>query len=743
VPSTESVDFRLLFESVPGLYLVLEPDFTIVAVSDSYLAATMTVREEIVGRGIFEVFPDNPQDPASEGVRNLRASLERVRQAHQPDAMPLQKYDIRKRESEGGGFEERYWSPLNSPVMHGGELVLIVHQVSDVTDFVRLTRAAETSGDMAAELQARTKAMEAEIVTRRQEVAQTSRELKESHTELERLYRRAQELDQLKSSFFANVSHELRTPLTLILGPTARVLADLELPSEHRRQLELAQRNAAELLERVNDLLEATRLEAGRVAVSYTEVDLSALVRLAAVQFQSVLADRGTTLSVLVPDGVSAQVDADKVHRILVNLVGNAVKFTPDHGAVRVQLHPPQGPDVRIEVADSGPGVPAEQREQVFERFHQLRADIRRPQGGTGLGLAIARELAHLHGGSIRVEEAPEGGASFWVSLPVQAPVGAEVGAAKPVLATPMAVPAPRQAPEAVAEEEQLRSLVLVVEDQPELRRFVADELADLARVMVAPNGIEALRLVSEELPDLVVTDLMMPEMSGDQLLHAIRADTRLADVPVVLVTAKADEELRVQLLREGANDYVTKPFSAEELRARVSNLLALRASTRALRHASLHDALTGLANRALLLDHLELGLAELDRSHGCLGLLYLDLDDFKQINDREGHAVGDAVLKAVAHRLCAAVRPGDTVARLGGDEFVVVCPNLLGEADLEELVQRVRSAVTGALQVTDRNITLGASVGSALATSRQESPESLLGAADTAMYDVKRARAT
>ncbi len=186
--SPQSPDFRALFESAPGLYLVLTPNLKIVAASDAYLRATMTKREEVLGRGIFEVFPDNPADPTATGVRNLNASLERVLRNKNPDAMAVQKYDIRRPEAKGGGFEERYWSPVNSPVFGpGGEVAYIIHRVEDVTEFVRLKQRGIEEEKLTQELRTRGEQMEAEIFLRAQEIQEANRKLREAEEALRQM----------------------------------------------------------------------------------------------------------------------------------------------------------------------------------------------------------------------------------------------------------------------------------------------------------------------------------------------------------------------------------------------------------------------------------------------------------------------------------------------------------------------------------------------------------------------------
>jgi signal transduction histidine kinase len=279
---------------------------------------------------------------------------------------------------------------------------------------------------------------------------------------------------------------------------------------------------------------------------------------------------------------LAGQVDTEKIQRVLLNLLSNAFKFTPDGGRIRCRVGREDGPvpRARIEVADSGPGIAAENRDVVFDRFRQLEGGATRRHGGTGLGLAIARDFVTLHGGTIAIDRAPEGGALFTVVLPLEAPEGATISAGL-VDKAPGPAPAPAERVEGAAPAplagDPGHPLVLIIEDNPEMNRFIRQTLASEYRTDFALNGADGLRKALETRPDLIVSDVMMPEMSGDALLREVRARAELADTPLLLLSAKADEELRVRLLREGANDYVMKPFAVEELRARVGNLVAAR----------------------------------------------------------------------------------------------------------------------------------------------------------------------
>jgi signal transduction histidine kinase len=584
-------DFQALFEAAPGLYLVLTPDFTIVAASEAYLRATMTKREEILGRGLFDVFPDNPEDPAATGVRNLRTSLERVLENQVSDTMAVQKYDIRKPESEGGGFEERYWSPVNSPVLEADhKIAYIIHRVEDVTEFVRLKQQGMEQDKLTQELRGHAEQMETEIYLRAREVQEANRRLEAANQELARLYEKTKELDQMKTRFFSNVSHELRTPLALILGPTEKLLASSNLDVTERHDLEVIARNARTLLRHVNDLLDISKLEAGQMELRCADVDLAQLVRLTAAHFETLAQERRIAFAVETPPAAPAHADPEKLQRVVLNLLSNAFKFTPEGGRVRCVLDA-TGEHVAVAIEDSGRGVPSALREAIFERFRQADDGLTRRFGGTGLGLAIAKEFVELHGGTITVGDAPGGGARFRVMLPPAAPLAppASQVAVEPSVAQDVARQAEDVARQAVEDlcpraesvvagtGETGSALVLVVEDNPDMSRFIVETLATTYRTATAHDGREGLETALALRPDLIISDLMMPGMSGEQLVHAVRAHPNLDGVPIVVLTAKTADELRVHLLGAGAQDYLVKPFAAAELRARVSNLITAK----------------------------------------------------------------------------------------------------------------------------------------------------------------------
>lgn len=412
--------------------------------------------------------------------------------------------------------------------------------------------------------------------------------LESTNAELEKLYDKLKEQDELKTQFFANISHELRTPLALILGPAERMLTDDNLTEAQRRQLTSIGRNSKSLLRQVNDLLDVARLEEGRLQANYVRLDVALWFRRVSSQFEVAAEQRQIRFDVQTPERLMAEVDADMLERVLINLLANAFKFTPEGGEIRAILESTGESRFRFSVSDSGPGIRPEQRNIIFERFRQTDGSATRRHGGVGLGLAIARDFVQLHAGTIEVDDAPAGGARFSVTLPIKAPASAEVATAAETLASTVTV-ALESAVGDLTQRNELgemvesanhspdRPTVLVVEDTEELSQFLAATLRKHYNVVTAVDGYEGLERAIALRPDLIVTDVMMPRMSGDQLVAALREREEFNSMPILLLTAREDDEFRVRVLRGGAQDYLTKPFVPDELLARVDNLVAVK----------------------------------------------------------------------------------------------------------------------------------------------------------------------
>jgi PAS domain S-box-containing protein len=407
------------------------------------------------------------------------------------------------------------------------------------------------------------------------------REIAQKNIELQGLLERIRELDEIKTQFFANVSHELRTPLALILGPAQRLIDDDGAMSlQQRREAgQVVARNARMLLKHVNDLLDISKLEARKLKIELQDTDVCALVRFLASHFAVLAADRKIEFIVDAGGSCVAAVDPDKLQRIVMNLLGNAFKFAPDAGRIRCAARQ-SGHELMISVDDSGPGVTPELRQAIFERFRQGEGGINRKAGGTGLGLAIAKEFAGLHKGRIEVRDSDLGGARFEVTIPLNristgAPVDAD-------LDRTMLHSVIDELRDTTVEREKTvtsaratdRPCVLVVEDNPDMNRFVRQSLSRHYEVISAFDGREGIEKALEFRPTLIVSDIMMPHVSGVEMIAEMRKLPELESTPVMLLSAKADEELMVKLLDEGAHDFIVKPFSERELLVRVRNLV-------------------------------------------------------------------------------------------------------------------------------------------------------------------------
>ena len=604
MPETGDPDFRALFEGVPGLYLVLTPDLRISAASDAYLLATMTTREGILGRPVFEVFPDNPDDPSATGVHNVRASLDRVLKTRKPDAMAIQKYDVRRPEAEGGGFEERYWSPLNAPVCGpDGNVISIIHRVEDVTDFILLKKQGIEQ--------------EAQIFQRAQQVAEANRQLTRANEQLARLYREITVLmetadDELRVT---DGSHEDDDGTDEPIAPEAMLsrvgqlitgYKSLEAQLRQSQKMEAVGRLAGGVAHDFNNLLTVIlgyvamlREDSAHAAAiaELEEIEQAALragaltQKLLAFSRKQILQPRIINLNevmtgmeellrrligedillVTVPGSGLGRVKADphQIEQVIMNLVVNARDAMPSGGRIVIETHnteveagTPQlqpGQYVLISVADTGHGMDEKIVARIFEPFFTTKEAGK----GTGLGLSTVYGIVEQSGGTVAVESAPGAGTTFRVYLPM-ADSTVDYEGAKERAAEPSRGPA----------------TVLLVEDEGPVRHLISKTLGGAGyHVLQAASGEDALEMASgAQQFDLLLTDVIMPGMTGTELVARLRASHPEC---AVLFISGYDNELIDRSMLEQTASFLPKPFAPRALLNRVGELLALQRHAR------------------------------------------------------------------------------------------------------------------------------------------------------------------
>ena len=431
--------------------------------------------------------------------------------------------------------------------------------------------------------------------------------------------KRLAEVDRAKTTFFSNVSHEFRTPLTLLLGPLEDMRAESAIGSAQRARIDVIHRNALRLLRLVNALLDFSRMEAGRVEAHYQATDLAVLTADLATSFRATIARAGLDLNVDCPPLADAvYVDRDMWEKIVLNLLSNAFKFT-FAGSISVGLRA-ESESVALEVTDTGIGIAEQDLPRLFERFHRVEGVRSRSHEGSGIGLAFVRELARMHRGEVLVTSAVGRGTTFTVRIPigsahlpqerlVSPEALASAGTSFPYFVeearswdTVRRSSRPSRPPEVPGEvTTHLRERLLFADDNADMREYVARLLSKRWRVETVENGIAALEAIGRERPALVLADVMMPHLDGFGLLRSLRAAAPTQNLPVILLSARAGEEATLQALQAGANDYLTKPFSAGDLLARVSSQLkiaALRDQVEHEREAARH-LIEGLFNAA------------------------------------------------------------------------------------------------------------------------------------------------
>ncbi|GHN02929.1 hypothetical protein WSM22_44180 [Cytophagales bacterium WSM2-2] len=392
------------------------------------------------------------------------------------------------------------------------------------------------------------------------------------------------EINQINSRFFANVSHEFRTPLTLVLSPLEEIQKNKSLTEKEQELLTLTKRNASRLLDLVNQLLDLSKLEAGKMELQVKPGDAESFLKDIASSFDTIAESKKIKFEKRIfLNRPHLWFDPDKLEKIIANLLANAFKFTPANGSVTLQISLAKSNTndiIIIQVIDTGSGISMEEQPYVFLPFYQTKHGIEGSHPGTGIGLSLVHELVKVYNGDISFQSNSDNGTMFMVSLPANKEAFAPsqvfesfIESHIPVTGTKLIDNNQREPDLPVLDYPRKESLV-IAEDNIELLNFLASRLKSEFIVHTAANGEEALQIIQRVIPDLVLTDLMMPKMDGMQLIQKIKSDIRTQHIPVVLLTAKNEQETRIQGLKMGADDYITKPFSTEELQVRISKLI-------------------------------------------------------------------------------------------------------------------------------------------------------------------------
>jgi signal transduction histidine kinase/AraC-like DNA-binding protein len=423
--------------------------------------------------------------------------------------------------------------------------------------------------------------------------------IKERTAELEQKNLQIMEMDQMKTRFFSNVSHEFRTPLTLIIGPLEDILSKEELTEKNRVTMERMHRNAVRLLGLINQLLDLSKLDAGSMRLELSESDILRFSRLIISSFQPLADRKNIHYEVSIPaKEYITYFDHDKLEKILTNLLSNAFKYTPDEGEIECQIKiASRGKNndldfMNIRISDSGPGIPLEMVDKIFDRFYQVEGSWQHSSGGTGIGLSLTRELVGLQHGQIKVESAEGKGSTFTIIFPLgkehldkhEFQIGEKEDLEDAGIANAVLVSGSyenRQTEDGGMEEQNGKAKILVVEDSEDVRAHLLDNLEDQFTMLEAVDGEEGLSLATETIPDIIITDLMMPKMDGVELCKRLKSDERTSHIPVIMLTAKATVESRIEGLETGADAYMTKPFNMQELQTRLKSLIEQRKKLR------------------------------------------------------------------------------------------------------------------------------------------------------------------
>lgn len=549
------IDFQSLFENAPHPYLVLSPDreFTIISVNEQYLHVTETRRHDIVGRKLFDVFPDNPNDPATTSTSDLYTSLLRVLHDRVADVMGIQKYDIPQPD---GSFKVKYWSPINTPVFDADDrIICIIHQAEDVTEFVQWREQFDANKQTL-----KIDRIEAEVLRRTNELKEANRQLKTAKAQLEDREQELAALNELlrrqaqaKSEFLASMSHEIRTPLNGVLG-MADLLQRTALDETQRSFAKTIQSSGKTLLAVINDILDFSKAEAGKMTLIEQPFDLSEIIEEVIMPFRTSTHAEVTLVASIAPDTpVHLLGDATRIQQIVGNLLNNAFKFT-ERGTIGLRIEPLSIEDdslqLRFQISDTGIGIAPDDLRRLFQPFAQVEQGTHR-YGGTGLGLIICQRLVQMMHGQVTVDSEPGRGSTFSFSIWLQRDPA----------------PAPKRADIDLAGRK-----LLAIDDRADYLRIIEEQAMSLGITVRTVNKPEqALAAVREFRPDIITVDLDMPTLNGFALERQIAADPEVKKTPRLLLTASSTPPGARELLHTGFAAAHVKPMAAEQLHTMLS----------------------------------------------------------------------------------------------------------------------------------------------------------------------------
>jgi signal transduction histidine kinase/ligand-binding sensor domain-containing protein/DNA-binding response OmpR family regulator len=398
-----------------------------------------------------------------------------------------------------------------------------------------------------------------------------------------------EEMEKIKSDFFANISHEFRTPLTLILGPAEKI--EKNESSNPVKDAGIITRNSKRLLQLVNQLLDLSKLDAGKLKLEASSGNIISFVKGLALSFESLSESRDVMIKIKSDkEFIELYFDREKMVKVFSNLLSNAFKFTPERGNVFITLTETNNATVEIRIRNTGIGIPQKELPKLFDRFYQVDSSQTKEYEGTGIGLALVKELIELHHGNITVDsEVGNSEKAGWTEFTISLPLGRahlkdeEISVADKETRqeeTPVDEAeylSPRTLVESDPVQDETKTTILVVEDNYDMREYIKESLSDTYVVEEAVNGEQGVRIAETIIPDLIISDLMMPKMDGNELTRILKNDERTSHIPIIILTAKSGQENKIEGLQTGADDYLTKPFDVKELRVRVENLISIR----------------------------------------------------------------------------------------------------------------------------------------------------------------------